>query len=70
MIYQRPKMKKEVKIDKKYFVPTMRGERQFHLASTRFFTAVKNAVKAEGKEWTDLLSQGWKVEEFYGSEYE
>ncbi len=63
-------MKKEVKIDKKYFVPTMRGERQFHLAATRFFTAVRNAVLAEGKEWTVLLSQGWAMEEFYGSEYE
>ena len=70
MACQRPRMKEEVRIDKKFFVPTMRGERQFHLASTRFFTAVRNAVKAEGKDWTVLLSQGWKVEEFYGSEYE
>ncbi len=63
-------MKKEVKIDKKYFVPVMRGERQFYHADTRFFRAVRKAVKAEGKDWTVLLSQGWRMEIFHSSEYE
>ncbi len=61
----------EIKTDSKYFVPTMNGERQFYLASKRGrLEAITNAVRHEGVEWNILVSDGWTIEEFWGSEYE
>ena len=56
--------------DKKYYVPVMGGERQLYLVGTKKQEAINNATKSEGKDWMILLSQGWTIEEFWGSEYE
>ncbi|MDA3939608.1 MAG: hypothetical protein PF693_09895 [Spirochaetia bacterium] len=56
--------------DKKYYAPNMARERQFHLVSGNKKTAIRRAEESEGRTWEELQDQGWKIEIFYGSEYE
>ena len=61
----------KIHTDRKHYVPTMNGERQFYLASKRGKQyAIKNAEHSEDLTWEELEKQGWTIEEFWGSEYE
>ncbi len=60
----------EIRLDKKYYVPVMNGERQIHLTSGNNYGAQFNAANSEGIGWDKLEKQGWTIEEFWGSEYE
>lgn len=62
--------KKEIRLDRKYYVPVMNGKRQFHLSSNRKDTAIRSIVSYERKSWPNLKSQGWTIEQFWESEYE
>lgn len=60
----------EIRLDKKYYVPVINGEKQFHLTSKNEHSAQFNAVNSEGIGWDKLEKQGWTIVEFWGSEYE
>ena len=56
--------------DRKYYVPHLNGEKEFHLASATEHGAKFNIAFDKMEGWDELEKQGWRIGEYWGSEYE
>lgn len=59
-----------IRPDRKYYVPYLNDERQYHLTSNTDHGAKFNIAFDKMESWDKLEKQGWRIGEYWGSEYE
>ena len=61
----------EIKTDRKNYIPVLCGFCTFHFLSGKTEETAKDSLeKWFNKTWEELTVEGWKIEEYWDSEYE